>query len=119
VDFVAAHDLVPNVDPVQYSIRLLLPEGSLLLERADLVPRLLGYDAEALTWTWRSQDPRVDELQGELAALARDAATEPVAETYHRVRHTVAAAAGRDPVPAPAAAGAGEARPRLTEPWFC
>ena len=33
VDFVAAHDLVANVDPVQYTIRLLVPEGSLLLER--------------------------------------------------------------------------------------
>src|SRR5262249_19776766 len=30
IDFVAGHDLVANVDPVQYSIRLLLPEGSLL-----------------------------------------------------------------------------------------
>ena len=31
LDFVAAHDLVANVDPVQYTIRLLVPEGSLLL----------------------------------------------------------------------------------------
>ena len=31
VDFVAAHDLVANVDPVQYTIRLLVPEDSLLL----------------------------------------------------------------------------------------
>ncbi len=31
VDFVVAHDLVANVDPVQYSVRLLVPEGSLLL----------------------------------------------------------------------------------------
>ena len=36
VDFVAAHDLVANVDPIQYTIRLLVPEGSLLLEREDL-----------------------------------------------------------------------------------
>ncbi len=34
VDFVVAHDLVANVDPVQYSVRLLVPEGSLLLGRA-------------------------------------------------------------------------------------
>ena len=30
VEFVAAHDLVGNVDPVQYTIRLLVPQGSLL-----------------------------------------------------------------------------------------
>ena len=47
VDFVAAHDLVANVDPVQYTIRLLVPEGSLLLEREDLREHLGPYEAEA------------------------------------------------------------------------
>ncbi len=36
VDFVAAYDLVANVDPVPYTIRLLVPDGSLLLKRDDL-----------------------------------------------------------------------------------
>jgi len=44
LDFVVAHDLVPNVDPVQYSVRLLLPEGSLLLGGAALAPHLGSYD---------------------------------------------------------------------------
>ncbi len=30
LEFVAEHNLVGNVDPVQYSIRLLVPQGSLL-----------------------------------------------------------------------------------------
>ena len=47
VDFVAAHDLVANVDPVQYTIRLLVPEGSLLLERQDLREHLGPYDPSA------------------------------------------------------------------------
>ena len=38
LEFVADHDLIGNVDPVQYSIRLLIPEGSLLLGR------IAGYD---------------------------------------------------------------------------
>ena len=45
IDFVAAHDLVANVDPVQYTIRLLVPEGSLLLEREDLREHLGPYQA--------------------------------------------------------------------------
>ena len=50
VEFVAAHDLVANVDPVQYTIRLLVPEGSLLLESKDLREHLGSYDAERLSY---------------------------------------------------------------------
>jgi radical SAM superfamily enzyme YgiQ (UPF0313 family) len=124
VDFVAAHDLVGSVDPVQYSIRLLLPQGSLLLERADLATYLGPYDAEGLTWTWRSPDARVDTLQRDLAELAQAAARagEPIEATYERVRHAVATAAGWDPPSPPPARGGLTPRsgtPRLTEPWFC
>jgi hypothetical protein len=50
VDFVATHDLVANVDPVQYTIRLLVPEGSLLLERKDLREHLGPYEPERLSY---------------------------------------------------------------------
>ena len=39
LDFVHEHDLVGSIDPVQYSVRLLLPEGSLLLDHPDLDAR--------------------------------------------------------------------------------
>ncbi|HWH34423.1 MAG TPA: CUAEP/CCAEP-tail radical SAM protein, partial [Acidimicrobiales bacterium] len=67
VDFVAAHDLVANVDPIQYTIRLLVPEGSLLLEHPDLAAYLGDYDVEHLGYRWRSADPAMDELQRRLA----------------------------------------------------
>src|SRR5947207_808911 len=60
VDFVAALDLVPNVDPVQYAIRLLVPQGSLLEPIMAEQGRLGSYDAERLTWSWAAQDPAVD-----------------------------------------------------------
>src|SRR3954471_15861061 len=114
LDFVAEHDLVGNVDPVQYTIRLLLPEGSLLLEHPDMQPHLGEYDAERLSWTWTAADPEVDELQARLAALVEGAAAsgEPPGRTYERIRGAV----GADPQ---IAAGSVEGRPRLTEPWFC
>jgi hypothetical protein len=114
LDFVAAHDLVGNVDPVQYTIRLLLPEGSLLLEHPDMQPHLGAYDAERLSWTWTAGDRLVDELQARLSALVERAAAagEPPARTYDRIR----AEAGADPQ---IASGSVEGRPRLTEPWFC
>jgi hypothetical protein len=114
LDFVAAHDLVGNVDPVQYTIRLLLPEGSLLLDHPDMRPHLGAYDAERLSWTWTAADPEVDDLQARLAALVEGAtaAGEPPARTYQRIRGEVGAEAQIE-------AGSVEGRPRLTEPWFC
>ncbi len=113
LDFVATHDLVGNVDPVQYTIRLLLPPGSLLLAHPDLAPHLGPYDAEHLTFDWSSPDPAVDELQVHLADLVGEsvAAGDPIETTYRMVR----AAAGAEEL----ALGSVEGRPRLTEPWFC
>jgi radical SAM superfamily enzyme YgiQ (UPF0313 family) len=111
LDFVAEHDLVGNVDPVQYTIRLLLPEGSLLLDHPDMRPHLGAYDAERLSWTWTAADPAVDELQARLAALVEGAASDPPELTFARIR----AEAGGGQIEI----GSVEGRPRLTEPWFC
>ena len=96
VEFVAAHDLVPNVDPVQYTIRLLVPEGSLLLESEDLRERLGPYDAERLSYPWRSADPAADRLQGRLSALVQQsaAAHEATGLTFARIHAAVREANG-------------------------
>jgi radical SAM superfamily enzyme YgiQ (UPF0313 family) len=114
LEFVAAYDLVGNVDPVQYTIRLLLPPGSLLLDDPDVAAAIDGYDADSLSYVWSAADPSVDALQRELASLVRSsvAAGEPIPLTYERVR----GAAGLPPL---IEAGSTEGRPRLTEPWFC
>jgi hypothetical protein len=123
MDFVARHDLVPNVDPVQYSIRLLLPQGSLLLSDSQFA--VGQYDPELLSYSWRSPDARVDALQTRLAGLAEEAAAtgEAGGATYLRMRSAVAEAMGEhrdaDAIPERAIAASGEGRPRLTEPWFC
>ena len=121
VDFVAAHDLVANVDAVQYTIRLLVPEGSLLLDREDLREHLGPYEPERLSHPWRSADPETDRLQGRLSALVEQslAAREPADVTFSRIRSVAREAAGAagddDAIPM----GSTEGRPRLTEPWFC
>jgi radical SAM superfamily enzyme YgiQ (UPF0313 family) len=119
-DFVIANDLIGDVDPVQYSIRLLIPEGSLLLDRPELAAHLGPYDPERLTYTWTPADPRLDTLQRELATLAEAGAAsgEPAGATFLRINAAVRRAAGQ-PVPAQIAPGSIEGRPRLTEPWFC
>jgi hypothetical protein len=125
LDFVPEHDLIGNVDPVQYTIRLLLPEGSLLLDHPELEAHLGPYDPELLTYTWTAADRKTDRLQARLAALVGQsvAAGEPIATIFSRVRAAAYEAAGRADGPArrpePVLCGSVEARPRLTEPWFC
>lgn len=116
--FIWAHDLAPVTDPVQLSIRLLIPDGSLLLQLPDLAPYLQGYDAGSLGHRWRSADPAVDELQIRLAAMAEAGAASGVESlaTLRAMTEAIADAAGED-LPLPVASPS--ARPRLTEPWFC
>lgn len=120
--FVVAHDLLANVDPIQYTIRLLLPEGSLLLALEDLQPHLGAYDAERLTYTWQAADSSSDALQARLAAAVENEIDpdDPVGATWLKIHAMVSEAAGGEAILRElVAAGSVEGRPRLTEPWFC
>jgi hypothetical protein len=114
VEFVAEHDLVASVDPVQYTIRLLLPAGSLLLDHPDLAPHLGEWDDDRLTFTWTPAHPEMDDLQQELARLVEESlgGGEPVTAVYAGVRRSLG-------LPAVDLAGVSADRPRLTESWFC
>ena len=74
LDFVADHDLVGNVDPVQYTIRLLLPPGSLLLEPPGRRSRTSGPTTPSGPATaWRGADPGDGRRSScELAALVEE-----------------------------------------------
>ena len=125
LDFVARFDLIGSVDPVQYGIRLLIPPGSLLLDRPDPALRaaLGAYDPDELGWSWRAADPAVDQLQQAIAARTEMAAAqnEEFAATYGAVRALVFDALGAaDPGrPAVASTGRPDGRPHLSEAWFC
>ncbi|HEU4365209.1 MAG TPA: CUAEP/CCAEP-tail radical SAM protein [Candidatus Krumholzibacteria bacterium] len=115
MDVVAGEGLVGNIDPVQYSIRLLLPERSLLLADESMAACIEGFDPAMPGYRWRHPDPSMDALQRELARLAEQTSRfrVPVEESFNRIRDLVAP--GRDAV-VPRAAGPS---PRLTEDWFC
>lgn len=88
IAFVEREDLVDAVDPVQLSIRLLIPPGSLLLEREAIRPHLRGLDREHFAHRWEHPDPRMDALQREVHALAAEAARagEDARVTFGRIR---------------------------------
>ena len=122
VDFVVAHDLIANVDPVQYSVRLLVPDGSLLLAEPAMTAHLGGYDPARLGWTWTHPDPVVDQLQAEIAALVEAQVGEDPERTFDQVDGLIRSHASNAPArPARGAVsvGPGGERARLTEPWFC
>ncbi len=110
LDFVHDHDLVGSIDPVQYSVRLLLPEGSLLLDHPDLMPFVGPWDPERSTYTWVHPEPDIDALQQQIATIV-DSSDDPL-ELYRQVRE----AAGAPPVDL---SHVTTGRPRLTESWFC
>src|SRR5262245_25165779 len=122
LDFVEREGLVDHVDPVQYSIRLLVPPGSLLLRTPALRPHLGPLVEDRFHYRGTHPDPLMDRLQARVEALVADAADrrEDAAVTFARVRALADEVAGV--APAPPARPPDPARrrpPRLSEPWFC
>lgn len=110
VDFVVTHDLAAGIDPVHWTIRLLLPPRSLLLADVEVGP----YDAGLLAHRWSSP---LDDLQAELASLVAPAGAASPVETFRRVAAVIRGAAGLDPDIGPLHDE--RDRPHLTEAWFC
>jgi radical SAM superfamily enzyme YgiQ (UPF0313 family) len=112
--------LVDHVAPIQLAIRLLITEGSRLLELDD-VRRLIGpFEPQSLTYRWKHPDDRVDRLQRavEEAVGVRLAASRR--ELFDRIWSIAHEAAGI-PVPSQVAPDLlpRAAVPYLNEPWYC
>jgi radical SAM superfamily enzyme YgiQ (UPF0313 family) len=122
VDFVVAHDLVANVDPVQYSVRLLVPDGSLLLGETSMIAHLGAYDPTRLGWTWAHPDPAMDHLQHQIARLVEARVGQAPILTFDEIDALIRSSAKTSsPRPARGAVSVGPIgdRAHLTEPWFC
>src|SRR5690606_19271495 len=94
--FIWSQGLAPVTDPVQLSIRLLIPDGSLVLDDPIARSTVTGYDPEALGYTWESPDPTMDLLQAELAVSAETGSSEeqhPL-ETLTEMTHIISEATG-------------------------
>jgi radical SAM superfamily enzyme YgiQ (UPF0313 family) len=121
LEFVESRNLIDHVDPVQFSIRLLVPPGSLLLNEA--APWLGPLNQQAFTYEWPHPDPRMDELQREITRIVEQAVqrNEDAAATFARVCEAAYAMRGGGEVikRPPVAAALRRRPPRLTEAWFC
>jgi radical SAM superfamily enzyme YgiQ (UPF0313 family) len=122
LDFVEAEDLIANVDAVQYTIRLLVPEGSLLLNRPEMQAHVRAYEPARLSHAWVHPDPCMDALHESVSRLVAEAArsSDAIEETFTRVRELAESAAGKPRATAEHVSTRRRARPpRLTETWFC
>lgn len=123
LEFVESENLIDAVDPVQYSIRLLVPPGSSLLEREASQQWLGKLNQQAFTYEWSHPDRRMDELQKQVADLVEGAArmNEEVRETFYRLRELAYAVRGNPSKQSakPRVATQRLKPPRLTEAWFC
>ncbi|MGH2535029.1 MAG: CUAEP/CCAEP-tail radical SAM (seleno)protein [Thermomicrobiales bacterium] len=119
--FVADHGLIHHVDPVHFSIRLLVPPGSALLDEPDSAKWVGDLDAANFTHRWRHPDPRMDELQQTVARIAERAAldVEDAERTFARIWDAAHEAVGLDHPPVPRPLVLRPRPPRLTENWFC
>ena len=119
LQFVEENGLIDNIDPVQYSIRLLIPPGSWLEDHEETLPHRGELDEASFTYRWKHPDPRMDRLQKEVAKLVEQDAEsgEDPAATFYSVMKL---ARGGQPEGVTYALPAERQRvPRMSESWFC
>jgi radical SAM superfamily enzyme YgiQ (UPF0313 family) len=113
-------DLVESMPPIQLAIRLLIPQGSLLLELPDLQAHIGEFDPRLLGYPWKNPDARVDRVQNEIQELVAQSEAKNLSrrEIFARIWRLAHAALGVD-APVLADTGMGTSIPRLSEPWYC
>ena len=120
---IAAQGLIEHVAPIQLAMRLLIPDGSKLLDLPDMRPSLREFDADALSYRWEHPDVRMDGLCAEALQLVQSSEAEGASrhEVFERLWHAAhkAAQISAPPVPAPVAPPARAPVPYLDEPWYC
>lgn len=122
LEFVDSRNLIDYVDAVQYSIRLLVPPGSLLLSSSDAERWLGPLVQESFTYEWKHPDRRMDELQRRVTALVEQAAKvdEDAVSTFDRIRELAYGLKGEASPERKRETNPLRPRPpRLTEAWFC
>lgn len=107
---IADLDLVGNVAPVQWGIRLLVTWQSRLLELPEIQRATGPFDPITLTYPWQHSDPRVDLLQQQVMTLAgtgRQRSRSDIFEKICELAQVNLLLPSRSAIP------------YLNEPWYC
>jgi len=118
---IESQGVIENVAPIQLGIRLLIPEGSRLLELEEVRNKIGPFDPQLLAYPWKTADSRLDALSENIRALAGAAEQrkESRFETFQRIWNVSHEMAGKaaprlDPQLQP-----NRGVPFMSEPWYC
>jgi len=118
--------LVDNVSPIQYGIRLLIPDGSRLLELPETRAVIHPFDPRALVYPWDHPDPGMDQLHQTVLQIVQASQDENARrhQVFERVWNAAIDAIGprngkTPPAPLPGNASGLPPVPSLSEPWYC
>ncbi len=89
--------VIENVAPIQLGIRLLIPEGSRMLELDD-VRRVVGpFDPQSLAYPWKNADPRLDALSETVQDIAAAAEQQTIPDGRSISQRTLVLLCRADP----------------------
>jgi radical SAM superfamily enzyme YgiQ (UPF0313 family) len=108
--------LAGEVAPIQLAIRLLIPEGSLLLELPEVRQMIEPFDPRGLCYPWRNPDAALDALCGAIQETIKREERKRAGrmEIFRRIWDLAEGGSFPD-VPMVSRATI----PYLTEPWYC
>jgi radical SAM superfamily enzyme YgiQ (UPF0313 family) len=118
LDVIERLDLVDHVAPIQLAIRLLITQGSRLLELDDVRALVGGFDGATLAYPWAHTDHRVDELHRDLTRLVGVRLSDDRRTIFDAIAAVAYEQAGRPPY-VPAERHERRVVPQLSEPWYC
>jgi hypothetical protein len=118
LDVIEREDLVDHVAPIQLGIRLLIPQGSRMLELDEVRRGAGSFDPNTLTFRWIHRIPEVDRLHADIASLVGSRLNAERRELFDAISECAHERAG---IPRPrVGAIVGRATvPYLNEPWYC
>lgn len=115
-------NLIEAVAPIQLAIRLLIPEGSRLLELEEVRKSVGPFDSSALVYPWKNPNPALDRLAEQLQEIvaASEKRKRSRTATFEQLWQAANRAAGREIEEAAMPILAARATvPYLNEPWYC
>ena len=72
LDFIEKNELIDEIDPIQMSIRLLIPPESSLLQLQDLKKYIVRFEPEKFSYIWKHPNPKMELLNLKISRIVEN-----------------------------------------------